>query len=153
MAMSRLAVLVTIVALAACGRVTGIDDYELVDCPSGTCADASGDGAGNGTSDGGAAASKDAASSETSPSPPACPPGQALLTVVNHSDDHIVSEPPGIDVAGNQTDTACFPPGTGLRLETTTDVSWSGVQCKDGSRNSRCEFSLPVSGDVVTVSN
>ena len=153
MAMSRVGVVVTGLALAACGRVTGIDDYELVDCPSGTCTDASVDAAPDdaGRNAGGASVAKDAAP-DTGPAPPTCPPGQAPLTVVNHSDSRIVSNPPGIDVSGNQSDTACFQTGTTVRLETSNEVSWSGVSCNDGSRNSRCEFSVPPGGDVVTVS-
>lgn len=133
----------------ACGRITGIDDYALVDCPTDTCGDG---GEGGASTEGGAGdatsnPARDGATSEAAG--PTCPVGTALVTVHNNSGSHITSNPPGIDAVFGQTDSACFQVGQNIRLETNDgELTWSGVNC---SRNSRCEFDVGPTGATITV--
>lgn len=125
-------------ALSACGRLTGLDDYEIQD-PQPEAQDA------GGTRDADAEAAA-----------PPCPQGQARVTVSltpPSARAQIASEPAGIVVSGGATDSACLPLGTvRLRMDRDSGDWTSTVACRDGNRGAdRCEFTLGPDGATFSV--
>ena len=136
--MRRIASLATLASLAicACGVVTGIDDYEIVDCPDGgaTC---------NGNGDGSSASPTTDA--QTTDAPIRCTADQVLLTIVVVGEDSVSLADPPLTVPGGSTQSVCVTPGALLNATANTDhdVSWSGAQFSSCRRsNTNCDFSI-----------
>lgn len=137
---------------SACGIVTGVDKYEVVDCPSGSCSDAS--SSSETTTD---AATGVDASTDSAPDVIrlTCSNGKVQVTIEVDLKvgTHVLNTSEGLDIAPGETKAFCARSdggGGGVRLETSTGsaVNWDGGGC---SRSDRCEF-LPTSPLTIHVS-
>jgi len=129
---ASLASLMTFV-LCACGVVTGIDDYEIVDCPDGG-ASCGGDGST-------APANPDA---QTTDGPLKCADGQVLLTLTVVGEDSVTLVNPPLSVSGGSTRSVCVTSGALLNATANTDrdVSWSGAQVSCRQSQTDCTFTI-----------
>lgn len=137
--------------LGACGIVTGVDKYEVVDCPSGSCSDASSTDAATEAATGGDA-SVDSAPDVIRLT---CRSDEAQITIVVGLDvgTHVLVADKGLDVAPGETKAFCARSdggGGGERLETSPSVAvtWTGTNC---GRTNRCDFT-PSAPLTITVS-
>ena len=150
-----------LVPVLACGRVSGISDYDNVDCVR-DCGIAV---------DGAPQPSRDAANEMVTPVPEAaavdtgpppfdagtpCPTGQArVVLTVSGAQDTVSSNPNGVfNVrSGDPTASVCFAIGQTLRLELANlSGDWQPAQtCKDPNPTGRCEFVVPSAGLTIAV--
>ncbi len=143
-------------ALLGCGAITGVDKYDIVDCPRAECdggADARfEDGAAGDTSTGVDADRLEVSVEDSAPAVVACPVGQGRLTVtVSTRGDRITSNPRGIDVSPGDTVSVCMASGSVELRADNASLTWSGVACLDGTSGvDRCRFQLTTAGATVT---
>jgi hypothetical protein len=134
--------------LGGCGVLSGVDRYDVVDCVGDACTDGGQkEGAGDGAP---ADPARDAAADRVDL---ACAPGQVQLTVTIDAGANARIQFGGIDVGPGESADTCVRVGSNVRLETNSNVTWSGVDCKDGPRGDRCEFDVPSSDFSITVSS
>jgi hypothetical protein len=146
-----------LLAGVACNAITDTGKYELVDCPSGSCADGGGSTTGDGDvvgadATGSPGGGDGGADSATAP-PITCGPGLAPVTLTVTGAGGSVSSHSGgnLTVSAGSTESACLTVGT-VELRTSGPTAdWTGPSCKDGNNGSdRCEFELQTAGIAVT---
>lgn len=138
---------VAMAVTGGCGIVSGIDDYEVVDCPSGRCSDAAFD-----SSDSNTDAASDTSDAD---SPLDCPSGTTQVTVQVASNVSVAVEIGSLKVEPGQTKAVCLERGSKPRMHTSddsTEVTFAGVDCQEDQHDRRCEFLVGDSSVVVTVS-
>jgi hypothetical protein len=149
-----------VIALGACNAITGTGKYELVDCPSGACVDASGANGEVGTD---ATVPTDASTGGDTTAAADCGVGEGALTLtVSGKDAGVVyvktGEPDDLRVAVGETKTACLAAVNGVLQLRTDDgtlnpppANWTGPTCKDGNNaQDRCEFPFATTAVTVT---
>lgn len=124
------------VALGGCQALLSFAD----DCPNGRCLDASNDAASD--------------APDVLLSQPNCRSEETRVTVTVASNVRVGVELDSLKVAPGETKAVCLVRGSKSRMETSdgSDVRFAGVLCEDGQNNRRCEFEVPDSSVVVTVS-
>jgi hypothetical protein len=146
----------------ACGRLSGISEYDNVDCVR-ECGVASGDGAApaSGDAPSEALAIPDSTTAESGPPPfdaGSCPSGGArvvlTVTAAPGPADSVTSNPGALVVPADSTTphtaSECFGIGSSVRLELQNrSADWTGVSCKDPNPTGRCDFTVLPGGATI----
>ncbi len=136
----------------ACGIISGVDKYEVVDCPSGNCSDG-----GNAQNQDGAPADAAGNLEAQAEAAASCPVGEVRVTIEVAPGLTVHVEFENLDVAPGEKKSRCAkPPGVAggdLRAETNPNVfvKWAGVDCENSNTNTRCDF-RPTTDVTITVS-
>ena len=142
------------IGVLACNAITGTGKYDLVDCPSGACADGGSSGTGPGGSNGDAAAANGDAAADSAVAPVVnCGPGLAPVTLIVTGTAGSVSARSGgsLTVAAGSTQTACLVADTTEFRTSGPTADWTGSSCKDGNTGrDRCEIDVPSKGVTLT---
>ena len=145
----------------ACGRLSGISDYDNVDCVRDCDASRDGAAASSGDASSEARADPDGPTAETGPPPfdaGPCPSGRVrvvlTVTATPGPPDTVTSNPGALmvpaDSATSHTASECFGIGASVRLELQNrSADWTGVSCKDPNPTGRCDFTVPTSGATI----
>jgi hypothetical protein len=131
--------------LCACGVVTGIDDYEIVDCPDGGSSCSADGSTGPSATDGPA-----------SDGPVKCGDGQVLLTIVVVGEDSVTLRNPPLNVSAGSNGSVCVTSGALLNATANTDrdTSWSYTPMDCRQNRTDCTFSISADTTItVTIRN